>query len=112
MAYINEHYLKLAAGYLFPEIARRVALFQQEHPQTRVIKLGIGDVTEPLPPAVVQAVPRAVAAMSRPETFDGSGPYEGSPWLREASADPASPIRRALARGPRWRRTSARSACR
>ena len=86
MAYINENYLKLAAGYLFPEIARRVATFQQQRPEARVIKMGIGDVTEPLPPAVVQAMHTAVDDMGRPETFHGYGPYEGYPWLREVIA--------------------------
>ena len=55
MATINDHYLKLKAGYLFPEIARRVNTFAKENPQAKIIRLGIGDVTEPLPAAVVEA---------------------------------------------------------
>ena len=55
MAKINDHYQKLTAGYLFPEIARRVAAFTETNPEADVIKLGIGDVTRPLPPAVVDA---------------------------------------------------------
>ena len=51
MPYVNEHYLKLAGGYLFPEIARRVAAFSEVNPKQKVIRMGIGDVTEPLPPA-------------------------------------------------------------
>ena len=55
MAYINENYLKLTAGYLFPEIGRRVKAFTDANPSADVIRLGIGDVTEPLAPAVIQA---------------------------------------------------------
>ena len=58
MARINENYLKLKAGYLFPEIGRRVAAFQKANPDAKVIKLGIGDVTRPLVPAVVEDVPQ------------------------------------------------------
>ncbi len=56
MTYIDEHYLKLTAGYLFPEIGRRVKAFCDENPSANVIRLGIGDVTEPLAPAVIQAM--------------------------------------------------------
>jgi len=88
MAFLNEHYLKLQAGYLFPEIARRVSEFRAAHPEAgrRVISCGIGDVTEPLPPAVIQAMHRAVDDLSRRETFHGYGPGTGYPWLREAIA--------------------------
>lgn len=81
---INEHYAKLQAGYLFPEIARRVKAFQDEHADARVIKLGIGDVTEPLPPAIVQAMHEAVDEMGARATFKGYGPEQGYEWLREA----------------------------
>ena len=84
MAQINEHYLKLRAGYLFPEIARRVSTFCQAHSDARVIRLGIGDVTEPLPPAVVEAMHRAVDEMGRRESFRGYGPEQGYGFLREA----------------------------
>ena len=84
MAQINEHYLKLTAGYLFPEIGRRVKRFCADHPNAKVIRLGIGDVTEPLPPAVIQAMHEAVDEMSRRETFRGYGPEQGYDFLREA----------------------------
>ncbi|MFH1614421.1 MAG: LL-diaminopimelate aminotransferase [Planctomycetota bacterium] len=71
MARINENYLKLRAGYLFPEIGRRVRAFQTESPDARIIKLGIGDVTEPLAPAVIEAMHKAVDEMARKETFHG-----------------------------------------
>src|SRR5205085_3296778 len=60
VAVVNEHYLKLKSSYLFTEIARRVRAFQEEHPEAAVIRLGIGDVTRPLPPAVVRALHAAV----------------------------------------------------
>lgn len=86
MAFLNDHYLKLQAGYLFPEIARRVSEFKQAHPQVaaRIISCGIGDVTEPLPAACIAAMHKAVDDLSRRETFHGYGPPTGHPWLREA----------------------------
>ena len=86
MPYVNEHYLKLAAGYLFPEIARRVAAFSDANPKQRIIRMGIGDVTEPLPPAVISAMHRAVDDQASRESFHGYGPSEGYPWLREKIA--------------------------
>lgn len=86
MAYVNEHYLKLKAGYLFPEIGRRVKAFQQANPSARIIRMGIGDVTEPLPPAVIEAMHKAVDEMARRETFRGYGPEQGYEFLREAIA--------------------------
>src|SRR5439155_3106965 len=88
MAYLNDHYLKLKAGYLFPEIARRVKVFCEQKPQAanRLIRCGIGDVTEPLPPAVITALHRAVDEMSRRETFHGYGPEQGYEFLRRAIA--------------------------
>ncbi len=83
MARINEHYLELPAGYLFPEIGRRVAAFAKAHPGSRIIRLGIGDVTLPLPPAVISALHRGVDEMSRDETFKGYGPEQGYRFLRE-----------------------------
>lgn len=71
MININENFLKLQAGYLFPEIGRRVAAFAKANPDARIIKLGIGDVTEPLAPAVVEAMHGAVEQMSRAESFKG-----------------------------------------
>jgi LL-diaminopimelate aminotransferase len=84
VARINEHYLKLRSSYLFSEIARRVRDFQAAHPDARIIRLGIGDVTEPLPPAVVRALHAAVDDMARPETFKGYGPETGYDFLVDA----------------------------
>ncbi len=86
MPTINNHFLKLAAGYLFPEIGRRVDEFTKANPDTaaKVIKMGIGDVTEPLTEACVVAMHKAVDDMSKRESFHGYGPNEGYPWLREA----------------------------
>ncbi len=86
MATINDHYLKLKAGYLFPEIARRVNAFVEAHPEAQIIKLGIGDVTEPLPAACRQAMIQAVEEMGDRATFRGYGPEQGYLWLREAIA--------------------------
>ena len=83
MVRINEHYRKLKAGYLFPEIARRVNNFADANPGARIIKLGIGDVTEPLPEACRTAMIRAVNEMGKRESFHGYGPEQGYPWLRE-----------------------------
>jgi LL-diaminopimelate aminotransferase len=84
MARINDNYLKLKAGYLFPEIGRRVKLFTQAHPEARVIRLGIGDVTRPLAPAVIEAFHRAVDDLTRIDTFMGYGPEQGYEWLIDA----------------------------
>ena len=84
MAQINDNFLKLKAGYLFPEIARRVNAFVQANPDVPIIKLGIGDVTEPLPSAIVNAILQAVNEMSVRETFKGYGPEQGYDFLRNA----------------------------
>ncbi|MBC7785786.1 MAG: LL-diaminopimelate aminotransferase [Burkholderiales bacterium] len=86
MPYINENYLKLSAGYLFPEIARRVREFAAKNPEAKVIRMGIGDVTEPLAPACIEAMHKAVDEMGRRETFRGYGPEQGYDFLREAIA--------------------------
>jgi LL-diaminopimelate aminotransferase len=88
MALLNEHYLKLKAGYLFPEIGRRVKAFAEANPEAakRLIRCGIGDVTEPLPDAVVTALHRAVDDMATRSTFRGYGPEQGYEWLRHAIA--------------------------
>jgi LL-diaminopimelate aminotransferase len=86
MATINDNYLKLKAGYLFPEIARRVNEFAKHHPDAPVIRLGIGDVTEPLPEACRTAMIRAVEDMGDRSRFKGYGPEQGYEWLREAIA--------------------------
>ena len=86
MTRVNAHYLKLKSSYLFVEIARRVKEFQGAHPDARLIRLGIGDVTQPLPPAVVKALHEAVDEMARPETFKGYGPETGYEFLSEQIA--------------------------
>lgn len=87
MARINEHYRNLKAGYLFPEIGRRVRAFQEAHPDARIIRLGIGDVTQPLAPAVVEALHAAVDEMGRAESFRGYAPDQGYDFLLEAIAE-------------------------
>ncbi|HBB31853.1 MAG TPA: LL-diaminopimelate aminotransferase [Cyanobacteria bacterium UBA8803] len=86
MATINNNYLKLKAGYLFPEIARRVNAFAEANPNAKIIRLGIGDVTEPLPEACRTAMIKAVAEMGDRATFKGYGPEQGYAWLREKIA--------------------------
>ncbi len=84
MARLNEHYAKLPASYLFPEIGRRVRAYAAAHPEAKVIRLGIGDVTEPLAPAIVAAMHTAVDEMGKRETFRGYGPEQGYDFLVEA----------------------------
>jgi LL-diaminopimelate aminotransferase len=86
MATINDNYLKLKAGYLFPEIARRVKAFADATPDAAIIRLGIGDVTEPLPEACRSAMIKAVEEMGDRATFQGYGPEQGFGWLREKIA--------------------------
>src|SRR5438105_9468051 len=88
MAYLNENYLKLQAGYLFPEIARRVREFCEKYPDAaeRLIRCGIGDVTEPLPQAAIKAIKRAADELGHRETFRGYGPEQGYEFLRSAIA--------------------------
>jgi LL-diaminopimelate aminotransferase len=88
MAYLNDNFLKLKAGYLFPEIARRVKVFCDANPEAakRLIRCGIGDVTEPLPGAVTAALHKAVDEMADRATFRGYGPEQGYDFLRSAIA--------------------------
>lgn len=86
MALINENYLKLKAGYLFPEIGRRVNEFIAANPDKKVIKMGIGDVTQPLVPSVIKAFHEGVEEMAKGDTFKGYGPEQGYAFLREAIA--------------------------
>lgn len=86
MARINDNYLKLKAGYLFPEIARRVNAFAQANPEAKIIRLGIGDVTEPLPQACRDAMVKAIEDMGDRGSFKGYGPEQGYEWLREKIA--------------------------
>ena len=80
---VNENYLKLKAGYLFPEIAKRVNIYSQSNKSSEIIKLGIGDVTEPLPKACIEAMGKALNDMGKAESFRGYGPEQGYLWLRE-----------------------------
>ncbi|MBR3494329.1 MAG: LL-diaminopimelate aminotransferase [Clostridia bacterium] len=84
MLHINENYQKLPGSYLFAETARRTRVYQQEHPEQEVIRLGIGDVTRPLVPAVIEAMQKAVAEMGVAETFRGYGPDFGYDFLVNA----------------------------
>ena len=87
MARVNDNYLKLAAGYLFPEISRRMDVFTSANPDADVIKLGIGDVVLPLGSAVRQAMHDAIDEMATADGFRGYGPSEGYDFLREAIAE-------------------------
>src|SRR6056297_2697843 len=87
MARLNDNYLKLAAGYLFPEISRRMGAFTSANPQADVIKLGIGDVVLPLSSAVRQAMHDAIDEMATTGGFHGYGPSEGYDFLRNAIAE-------------------------
>lgn len=84
MALINENYLKLPGSYLFSEVARKVADFKQVNPEANIIRLGIGDVTLPLPPAVIEAMHKAVNEMADGKTFRGYGPEQGYDFLVNA----------------------------
>ncbi len=88
MAYLNENYLKLRAGYLFPEVAQRVREFCEANPRAanRLIRCGIGDVTEPLPRAAIEAMKRAIDELGHRETFRGYGPEQGYEFLRSTIA--------------------------
>ena len=80
----NTNFNNIAQSYLFAEVANRVAAYTKAHPEKKVLKLGIGDVTLPLAPAVISALHSAVDDMSKSETFKGYGPYEGYDFLRES----------------------------
>ncbi len=86
MARINENYLKLQAGYLFPEIGKRVHEYHSKNPEAKVIKMGIGDVILPLAPCVIRSFHEGVDEMSKQETFKGYGPEQGYEFLRHAIA--------------------------
>ena len=87
MAKVNENYAKLPGSYLFAEIARRTAECSAAHPDANLIKMGIGDVTRPLAPAVIDAMHAAVNDMASIEAFHGYGPEQGYDFLRKAIAD-------------------------
>ena len=81
---INENYKKLSGAYLFSEIARKVKAYKAETPEAEIISLGIGDVTQPLCPAVVEALHKAADEMAVAATFRGYGPERGYDFLRNA----------------------------
>ena len=87
MVKVNENYRKIQASYLFTEIAHRVAAHQAANPEAKVIRLGIGDVTEPLAPAVVEAMHKAVDDEAGRANFHGYGPEQGYAFLREKAAE-------------------------
>ena len=87
MVQVNENYLKLKAGYLFPEISKRVNAYIQNNSSCDIIKLGIGDVTEPLPKSCRDAMSKALNEMGTKDGFRGYGPEQGYPWLREKISD-------------------------
>lgn len=84
MFQINENYLKLPGSYLFSTIAKKVNAYQEAHPEAKIIRLGIGDVTQPLAPAIIEAMHKAVDEMGKAETFHGYAPDLGYAFLREA----------------------------
>ena len=83
---LNEHFSALSESYLFATVAQKSAAYAAAHPDKKVIKLSIGDVTLPLAPAVISAMHEAVEEMGRKETFRGCPPYEGYDFLRESIA--------------------------
>ncbi|MGI6225477.1 MAG: LL-diaminopimelate aminotransferase [Peptococcales bacterium] len=87
MALINENYLKLQGSYLFAEVGRRVAKYKNDHPDANIIRLGIGDVTRPLAPAVIESLHKAVDEMAQGETFRGYGPEQGYEFLIQTIID-------------------------
>lgn len=87
LAKVNPNYAKLPGSYLFSEIAHRTAKYSEAHPDAKLIKMGIGDVTRPLAPAVIEAMHAAVDDMSRSETFHGYGPEQGYDFLRSVIAE-------------------------
>ncbi|MEA4911118.1 MAG: LL-diaminopimelate aminotransferase [Oscillospiraceae bacterium] len=84
---INENFARMEKNYLFAEVAQRVADYKNAHPGCDIISMGIGDVTRPLAPTVVEALRKAAAEMGCAETFRGYGPYEGYAFLRDAVSD-------------------------
>ena len=87
MAQVNENYLNLQGSYLFATIARKVTEYSAAHPEADIIRLGIGDVTLPLVPAVTEAMHKAVDEMGNADTFRGYGPEQGCDFLRQAIVD-------------------------
>ena len=86
MVTVNRNYLKLPGSYLFSTIAGKVSTFQKENPEARILRLGIGDVTQPLAPAIIESLHRSVDEMAHQETFRGYAPDLGYEFLRDAIA--------------------------
>ena len=84
MAFVNANYVNLKDSYLFTQIAHKVSAFAEQHPEKKIIRMGIGDVTLPLAPAVIEAMQKAVSEMGVKETFRGYGPEQGYDFLHEA----------------------------
>lgn len=84
MALINDNFIKIPSTYLFSEIAKRVAQHKENHPEAKIIRMGIGDVSLPLPDASVDAMIKAAEEQRHAETFRGYGPEQGYAFLREA----------------------------
>ena len=87
MAYVNTNFTKVSESYLFVEVARRIKAYQEQHPEAKIIKMGIGDVTRPIVPAVIEALHKAVDEMGTAEGFHGYGPEQGYAFLRDAIRD-------------------------
>ena len=85
MALVNEHFLKLPGSYLFSDIAKKVNTFRITHPKQDIIRLGIGDVTRPLPPACIEAMHKAVEELAHAETFHGYAPDLGYAFFTRSS---------------------------
>ena len=87
MAYVNTNFTKVSESYLFVEVARRIKAYQEAHPEAKIIRMGIGDVTRPIVPAVIDALHKAVDEMGTAEGFHGYGPEQGYAFLREVIAE-------------------------
>lgn len=87
MAFVNTNFTKVSESYLFVEVARRIKAYQEQHPEAKIIKMGIGDVTRPIVPAVIDALHKAVDEIGTVEGFRGYGPEQGYAFLREKIAD-------------------------
>ena len=102
MALVNEHFLKLPGSYLFSDIAKKVNTFRITHPKQDIIRLGIGDVTQPLPPACIEAMHKAVEELAGKDTFRGYGPEQGYDFLIEAIIKNDSLHAGSISRHPRF----------
>ena len=110
MALINEHFLKLQNNYLFSDIAKKVNRFKVTHPKDKIIRMGIGDVTQPLAPAVIEAMHKAVEEMASKDTFHGYGPEQGYPFLSTLSSRTIMPAGESLSNRARYSSATGRKA--